>query len=194
MQGVGAGQSQGRGPGQHVPPSPGGGRPGLDDGALLVLEGGAGGGPGQQQLLLVDQVVQQVLLAVVVVDFQEGQDGDGQPGQPRGPEAELQGRRARQGAGQVQGTLPGAPAHPPGPDRMGASSPPVSGSPRPQAAPLPREHCPSSCPGGAPGAGGGYWARSAPSRARFFCKGASSNHWNKLTFICCFQTVGGETI
>lgn len=66
-----------------------GGRPGLDDGALLVLEGGAGGGPGQQQLLLVDQVVQQVLLAVVVVDFQEGQDGDGQPGQPRGPEAKL---------------------------------------------------------------------------------------------------------
>lgn len=62
-------------------PQPRWGPVGLDDGALL-LEGGAGGGPGQQQLLLMDQAVQQVLLAVVVVDFQEGQDGDGQPGQP----------------------------------------------------------------------------------------------------------------
>ena len=89
----GAGQSPGRGPrAGHVPwmGRPG---PGLDDGALLALEGGMGGRPGQQQLLLVDQFVQQVLLAVVVVDFQEGQDGDGQPGQPRGPEAELWGQR-----------------------------------------------------------------------------------------------------
>lgn len=68
-----------------------GGRPRtLDDGTLLLLEGGPGGRPGQQQLLLVKQAVQQVLLPTAVVDFQESQDGEGQPGQPRGPEAKLQ--------------------------------------------------------------------------------------------------------
>lgn len=85
-------------------------RPHLDDRALLLLEGGAGGRPGQQQLLLVDQAVQQVLLAVVVVDFQESQDGDGQPGQPRGPEAELhRGQRQGQEAGRPATPLPRGP-------------------------------------------------------------------------------------
>ena len=91
-------------------------RPHLDDRALPLLEGGAGGRPGQQQLLLVDQAVQQVLLAVVVVDFQESQDGDGQPGQPRGPEAELhRGQRQGQEAGRPATPLPRGPpphAHP----------------------------------------------------------------------------------
>lgn len=64
----------------------------LDDSTLLPLEGGAGGWPGQQQLLLVNQAVQQVFLAVVVVNLQERQGGDRQPGQPRGPQAKLQRR------------------------------------------------------------------------------------------------------
>lgn len=70
--------------------APGGCPRTLDDGTLLLLEGGPGGRPGQQQLLLVKQAVQQVLLPTAVVDFQESQDGEGQPGQPRGPEAKLQ--------------------------------------------------------------------------------------------------------
>lgn len=61
----------------------------LDDGTLLALEGGAGGWPGQQQLLLVNQTVQQVFLAVVVINLQESQGGDRQPGQPRGPQSKL---------------------------------------------------------------------------------------------------------
>lgn len=88
-------------PGQALCPWGGRGHlgpePRLDDGALLLPGGGAGARPGQQQLLLVGQAFEQVLLAVVVVDFQESQDGDGQPGQPRGPEAELQGQGEGQG-------------------------------------------------------------------------------------------------
>lgn len=61
----------------------------LDDSTLLALEGGAGGWPGQQQLLLVNQAVQQVFLAVVVINLQESQGGDRQPGQPRGPQSKL---------------------------------------------------------------------------------------------------------
>lgn len=78
----------------RVPPgswgAPGGRPRTLDDGTLLLLEGGPGGRPGQQQLLLVKQAIQQVLLPAAVVDFQESQDGEGQPGQPGGPEAKLQ--------------------------------------------------------------------------------------------------------
>lgn len=54
----GAGQSPGRGPRAGHVPWTGRPGPGLDDGALLALEGGVGGRPGQQQLLLVDQLVQ----------------------------------------------------------------------------------------------------------------------------------------
>ena len=135
-------------------PQPGWGPAGLDDGALLILEGGPGGGPGQQQLLLVDQTVQQVLLAVVVVDFQEGQDGDGQPGQPRGPEAELQGRRARQRVARSRGHCRGRPPTPQGQTGWGRH-PPASGSPL---GPKPRPCLGNTAhprPGGVPGTGGG---------------------------------------
>lgn len=67
---------------------------GLDDSTLLPLEGGAGGWPGQQKLLLMNQAVQQVLLAVVVINLQECQSGDRQPGQPGGPESKLHGRQS----------------------------------------------------------------------------------------------------
>lgn len=60
----------------------------LDEAGLEV--GGAAGRAAQQQVLLVDQAVQQVLLPVVVVDLEEGHDGDAEPGEPRGPQSELQ--------------------------------------------------------------------------------------------------------
>lgn len=92
--GGGPGRAPATPPGQAVCPRRTGGTWGpprtLDDGTLLLLEGGPGGRPGQQQLLLVKQAIQQVLLPTAVVDFQESQDGEGQPGQPGGPEAKLQ--------------------------------------------------------------------------------------------------------
>lgn len=95
----------GGGPGRHPAAAPGQGacprRQGrwgrLDDSALLLLEGGAVR-PGQQQLLLMGQAVQQVLLAAVAVHLHEGHDREDQPGQPRGPEAELH-RERRAGSG-----------------------------------------------------------------------------------------------
>lgn len=59
---------------------------GLDEPGLEV---GVAAGASQQQVLLVDQAVQQVLLSVVVVDFEEGDHRDAQPGQPGGPQTEL---------------------------------------------------------------------------------------------------------
>lgn len=59
----------------------------LDEAGLEV--GAVAWGATEQQVLLVDQAVQQVFLSVVVIDLQEGQHRDAQPGEPGRPQAEL---------------------------------------------------------------------------------------------------------
>ena len=77
-----------------------------------------------------------------------------------------------------------------GQDRTGTSPPASGGPPGPQAVQTLWELCPPSRPDRAREELGPLGSKGA----RFIRNGASSNRRNKLTFICCFQTVEGETV